>query len=97
MHDLGRGPAGPGAAALYQSLIALRKQHEVLRTGQFRFLLSDPASPGLVYERWNEHTRFTVWMNNSTEPLTLTQSLGGGAWQDALNGEPVEQEGRKSV
>ncbi|WP_083677689.1 alpha-glycosidase [Paenibacillus sp. FSL R7-0337] len=79
----------------YQSLIALRKKHEVLRTGQFRFLLSDPGSPGLVYERWNEHTRFAVWMNNSAERLTLTQSLGGGAWQDALSGEPVEQDGEK--
>lgn len=77
----------------YQSLIALRKEHEVLRTGQFRFLQSDPGSRGIVYERWNERARFTVWMNNSTEPLTLTQSLSGGAWQDALSGEPVEGEG----
>lgn len=67
----------------------------MLRTGQFRFLLSDPGSPGMVYERWNEHTRFAVWMNNSAERLTLTQSLGGGAWQDALSGEPVEQDGEK--
>lgn len=79
--------------SFYQRMIALRKEHEVLRTGHFRFLQSDADSRGLVYERFDDNSRFTVWMNNSSEPLTLQQSFTGGSWQDAFSGEPVEMDG----
>lgn len=79
----------------YQSLIALRKEHEVLRTGRFRFLQRYPGSLGFVYERWDERTRFTIWMNNSDKPLALTQSLDEGTWLDAFSGGPVEQDGEQ--
>ncbi|WP_081970189.1 alpha-glycosidase [Paenibacillus sp. FSL P4-0081] len=79
--------------SFYQRMIALRKEHKVLRTGHFRFLQSDADSRGLVYDRFDDNSRFTVWMNNSSEPLTLQQSFTGGSWQDAFSGEPVEMDG----
>ncbi|WP_246552981.1 alpha-glycosidase [Paenibacillus tritici] len=80
----------------YQDIIALRKEHEVLRTGQFRFLQSDPDSRGLVYERWNDNSRITVWMNNSSSPVTLQYSFRDQhRWQDAFSGEPVEMDGEQ--
>ncbi|MNC82041.1 hypothetical protein D3C75_1353950 [compost metagenome] len=32
---------------------------------------------------------FTVWMNNSPQPRTLSHPMETDDWQDALTGDPV--------
>ncbi|WP_260510066.1 alpha-glycosidase [Paenibacillus typhae] len=70
----------------YKQLIRLRKEHPVLRTGEFGFLQNNPQERPLIYERYNDEEHCTVWMNPSGEPATLTQALKGN-WKDALTGE----------
>ncbi|AIQ45819.1 cyclomaltodextrinase [Paenibacillus sp. FSL R7-0273] len=70
----------------YKQLIRLRKEHPVLRTGEFRFLQSNQQERPLIYERYNAEEHCTVWMNPSAEPAALVQALEGN-WKDALSGE----------
>ncbi|MEK5448579.1 alpha-glycosidase [Paenibacillus sp. FSL R7-0331] len=70
----------------YKQLIKLRKDHPVLRTGEFSFLKSNQQERALIYERYNDQEHCTVWMNPTAEPATLVQALEG-KWKDALTGE----------
>lgn len=73
----------------YKQLIRLRKEHPVLRTGEFGFLQSNPQERPLIYERYNDEEHCTVWMNPSGEPAALAQKLEG-SWKDALTGESAK-------
>jgi len=74
--------------AHYKLLIRLRKEHPALRTGRFRFLKAGGQERSFVYERRDADAHFTIWMNPSGEPTSLSLSLDG-SWRDALSGEPV--------
>ncbi|SET31659.1 alpha-glycosidase [Paenibacillus sp. NFR01] len=76
----------------YRMMIALRKSNPALREGRFRLLLACEDDPCIVYERADEHTHFTVWMNNSPEQRTLSHPMETDDWLDALTGEPVAPE-----
>lgn len=72
----------------YKALIRLRKQYPSLRTGDFRFLLAEPQERSFVYERKDNNTHLTIWMNASEQPVTLSLPLEG-SWQDTLDNKPV--------
>ncbi|GFZ76404.1 neopullulanase [Paenibacillus marchantiophytorum] len=76
----------------YKRLIALRKEHEVLRFGRFTFLRADAEDGRIIYERSNEKEVFTIWMNHAEETSILAQpaDLETEDWQDAFSGEPVK-------
>ncbi|EFM10235.1 alpha amylase catalytic region [Paenibacillus curdlanolyticus YK9] len=69
----------------FAQTIALRKRHEALRNGMFRFLYAPSDSRLIVYERKNEHEHFIIAMNASPEPQTLDLPLPEGHWQDQWN------------
>lgn len=73
----------------YRMMIALRKEHKALREGRFRILQACENDPCIVYERADERIHFTVWMNNSPQPRTLSHPMETDDWQDALTGEAV--------
>ncbi|WP_251038189.1 alpha-glycosidase [Paenibacillus albidus] len=73
----------------YKLLIHLRKEFPALRTGHFRFLKAEEQERPFVYERRDEHSHFTIWMNPSEQLVSLSLALEG-RWRDALNGEPVD-------
>jgi pullulanase/glycogen debranching enzyme len=73
----------------YRMMIALRKKNKALREGKFRILQACENDPCIVYERADEIIHFTVWMNNSPQPRTLSHPMETDDWQDALTGEPV--------
>jgi pullulanase/glycogen debranching enzyme len=73
----------------YKLMIRLRKQHPALRHGHFRFLHAEPGDPCIVYERMDEKMHFTVWMNNTPKPVTLTHPMQTSDWRDALTEEAV--------
>ncbi|MGZ7441584.1 alpha-glycosidase [Paenibacillus sp. TH7-28] len=73
----------------YKLMIALRKKHTALRQGRFRFLHAEPGDPCIIYERMDEAMHFTVWMNNTPEPRTLTHPMQTSDWRDGLTEEPV--------
>lgn len=72
----------------YKVMIHLRKKHPVLSTGRFRFLYTDDQDRSFVYERTDEQSQITIWMNASEQPSSLALPLEG-QWQDALNHEPI--------
>ncbi|ETT48334.1 MULTISPECIES: alpha-glycosidase [unclassified Paenibacillus] len=76
----------------YRMMISLRKEHKVLREGRFRILQSCEHDPCIVYERADELIHFTVWMNNSPQPRTLSHPMETSDWLDALTGEAVVPE-----
>jgi cyclomaltodextrinase len=73
----------------YKLLIALRRKHEVLVTGSFRFLKADHNDRRIIYERLNHRVHFTVWMNNTEQHSVLTHPMETDDWYDALSGEAV--------
>ncbi|RRJ65880.1 alpha-glycosidase [Paenibacillus oralis] len=77
----------------YKLMIALRKKHTALRHGRFRFLHAEPGDPCIIYERLDETMHFTVWMNNTPEPRTLTHPMQTSDWRDGLTEEPVAPAG----
>lgn len=81
-----------GLHANYRELIALRRKHPALRTGEFQFIRANAKEKALIYERYNEQEHLTVWMNPAEQPVTLSLKLEG-SWQDALEGAPVAASG----
>jgi cyclomaltodextrinase / maltogenic alpha-amylase / neopullulanase len=78
----------------YKQLIQLRKEHPALRTGHFAFLKADKQERPLIYERYDEQSHFSIWMNPSEELASLTHELEGN-WRDALTQEQIAaKEGR---
>ncbi|MUG23399.1 alpha-glycosidase [Paenibacillus macerans] len=77
----------------YKLMIALRKKHTALRQGRFRFLHAEHGDPCIIYERMDELMHFTVWMNNTPEPRTLTHPMQTSDWRDGLTEEPVAPAG----
>ncbi|WP_138493508.1 alpha-glycosidase [Paenibacillus pinistramenti] len=73
----------------YQLMIALRKKYAALRKGRFRFLQAEPDNPCIVYERADQKTHFTVWMNNTPDYQVLSHPMETSDWRDALSGEEV--------
>lgn len=73
----------------YKLMIGLRKKHDALKQGHFRFLHAAPGDPCIVYERMDSRMHFTVWMNNTPKPQTLSHPMQTTDWQDALTEEKV--------
>lgn len=73
----------------YQLLIALRKQHTVLRDGRFRFLFADNERGAFIYERLNAKQHFTIWINHTEETVKLKHPMEVDDWKDALSNEEV--------
>ncbi|AZK47414.1 alpha-glycosidase [Paenibacillus lentus] len=73
----------------YKLMIALRKKHNALREGRFRFLHADSHDPCIIYERIDEKGHFTIWMNNTEKKRTLSHPMNTNDWCDALTGERV--------
>ncbi|MFX3634364.1 MAG: alpha-glycosidase [Candidatus Pristimantibacillus sp.] len=73
----------------YKLLIALRKEHSVLRDGRFRFLYADNDKGTMIYERRNGIEHITVWMNNTEDTVMLSHPMKVNDWHDALTGEEV--------
>jgi cyclomaltodextrinase len=74
----------------YKLLIGLRRDHEVLIHGAFRFLKADQGDQRIIYERVNEQEHFTIWMNNTEQPTILSHPMVTDDWSDALSGEAVK-------
>ncbi|MNN50341.1 Cyclomaltodextrinase [compost metagenome] len=74
----------------YKLMIALRKQHNALRQGRFRFLQATKNDPCIVYERLDDKMHFTIWMNNTDKPRTLSHPMETEDWRDALSNEIVK-------
>ncbi|AIQ64273.1 cyclomaltodextrinase [Paenibacillus stellifer] len=77
----------------YRTLIGLRKNHVTLRSGRYRMLKACRDESCLVYEREDSKQQFTIWMNNSAEPRTLTLPFETDDWRDALSGNRVKTDG----
>ncbi|WP_110932742.1 alpha-glycosidase [Paenibacillus bouchesdurhonensis] len=73
----------------YKLMIALRKKHNALREGRFRFLHADSHDPCIIYERIDEKVHFTIWMNNTEKKRTLSHPMDTNDWYDALTDERV--------
>ncbi len=67
--------------AHYQQIIAWRKQHSVLRNGQFRFLHAAPQSPVIMYERFDEHQSIIIAINSSDETSGIDINLSSRNYQ----------------
>lgn len=74
----------------FKLLIALRKERPALRSGRFRMLKASGDDGSLIYERLDGKEHFTIWMNNSDQPLTLSHPMQSGGWRDALSGSAAE-------
>ncbi|MNO58257.1 Cyclomaltodextrinase [compost metagenome] len=74
----------------YKLMIGLRKQHNALRQGRFRFLQAATNDPCIVYERLDDKMHFTIWMNNTDKARTLSHPMETEDWRDALSNEIVK-------
>ncbi|NJJ37587.1 alpha-glycosidase [Paenibacillus apii] len=74
----------------YKRMISLRKENPALRRGQFRILGACNDDPCIIYERVDGETHFTIWMNNSPEPRSLSHAMETEDWKDTFTGEPVK-------
>jgi glycosidase len=81
----------------YKLLINLRKNHEVLRSGRFRFLKADRGDMRIIYERIDDSMHFMIWMNNMNAPTTMDHPCETDDWKDALTLERVPTQDRKMV
>ncbi|WP_240415525.1 alpha-glycosidase [Paenibacillus periandrae] len=82
----------------YKLLIALRRKHEVLVSGSFRFLRAEHGDRRIIYERLNHRVHFTVWMNNTGDKTILSHPMETNDWVDGLTGEPVRtKDGRMFI
>lgn len=79
--------------AFYRQLIALRKEHPALRTGGFRFLHAEAGDMRLLYERYDDGSRFVVAVNAGPRPCTLPAVLPEGSWTDMTTGETLLSNG----
>ncbi|WP_223068017.1 alpha-glycosidase [Paenibacillus caui] len=79
--------------AFYRELIALRRLHPALRTGEFRFLHAEPGDMRIAYERKDDQARFVILMNANETARTLPLALQEGVWTDAFTGEDVLADG----
>ncbi|NOU92067.1 alpha-glycosidase [Paenibacillus sp. LMG 31456] len=73
----------------YKLLIGLRRGHEALVKGAFRFLKANRGDQRIIYERIGNGEHFTIWMNNTEEPTLLSHPMDTEDWSDALTGEEV--------
>ncbi|MEO3944130.1 alpha-glycosidase [Gorillibacterium sp. CAU 1737] len=71
----------------YQAIIRFRKEHPALRTGKLRFLLREPGSPIIAYERELDGEHIVVAVNASKKEASLSLPIGEGRWVDWLTGE----------
>jgi cyclomaltodextrinase / maltogenic alpha-amylase / neopullulanase len=79
----------------YRRLIALRKEHEALRTGALRFVHAKPGDSRLVFERVTDRERLLVIGNAGRRSAQLSVKLDARAWRDAFTGAAVAPEGGK--
>ncbi|MBW7476806.1 alpha-glycosidase [Paenibacillus oenotherae] len=79
--------------AFHQHVIALRKQHEVLRTGAFRVLLAEEDDSRFAYERSDGKERLVVLMNPAEQSSVVVVSLAEGEWKDAFTGASITASG----
>lgn len=75
--------------AHYQSLIALRKRHPVLGTGDVRIRHAEPGGSVIAYDRYDERERIMIVANNGDEPKRFATDWSSRRWRDALTGETV--------
>ncbi len=73
--------------AFYQEMISLRKGHEALRTGAFRFKHARKGDNVIVYERTNDSECFIIMMNNSHKPGIVSVQLERGQWSNPLSSD----------
>jgi len=66
----------------YQAIIRFRKEHPALRTGKLRFLLEEPGSRTIAYERELNGERIAVAVNASEQAATVSLPLAEGEWID---------------
>ena len=79
----------------YRTLATLRRDHEALRTGDLRFLLTDDTNGTLAFGRRTENEAAVTVLNLSDEQQTISVPVAGylpvaAALHDALSGADVE-------
>ncbi|WP_372634465.1 alpha-glycosidase [Cohnella sp.] len=78
--------------AFFASAIRLRKDHEALRSANFKFLAADGGL--LAYERLSSDgsERFVVAMNVSEQPITaaISTATAGHGWTQAFGDAPAD-------
>ncbi|CAH1190061.1 Cyclomaltodextrinase [Paenibacillus plantiphilus] len=80
----------------YRSIIRLRREHEVLRNGEFRFLHAEKNDKRLAYERFNDASHFIIAANADEVTNTLEIILPQGTWTEAFTGSTIESDGDKT-
>ncbi|MFB9326890.1 alpha-glycosidase [Paenibacillus aurantiacus] len=75
----------------YRTLIALRKDHQSLRSMDIRFLHAEARDAAIVYERIGEAAsdRFIIAMNAGGRSRTVKAAAQTGTWRNAFTGETV--------
>ncbi|MBO6524226.1 MAG: glycoside hydrolase family 13 protein [Balneolaceae bacterium] len=53
--------------SLYKQLISIRKEHPVLSTGDFEYLITDDINEILTYSRYNEHSEVIAVFNTGND------------------------------
>lgn len=81
----------------YQELIALRKRHSALRSGDLRFLHAPAGDTLLAYEKWDETGRFIIMANNHPKARLFSLPLPEGIWIDALTEEACSRDEEYAV
>ena len=71
----------------YRALGAMRKRHQALVDGSFRFLCHSASA--FAFERTSEGDRLIVAANMGKEAFSLPVS---GVWRDAISGMPIVRE-----
>lgn len=74
----------------YRNLIALRRDHEAMRSVNIRFLQAESDSRVLLYERWSESgERFLIAINASSESTTIRvgEQFDGKVWKTKLSSD----------
>ncbi|MNO19933.1 Cyclomaltodextrinase [compost metagenome] len=79
-----------GLLEYYRWAINLRKSHSALRGSGIKFLELPEHPAVLAYERWDEHGRFLIMMNNAELPMDaqISQLTSERVW---LNLEHLQQ------
>ncbi|MBW7476623.1 alpha-glycosidase [Paenibacillus oenotherae] len=80
----------------YRSIISLRREHEVLRSGGFRFLHAERNDMCLAYERYDDNQHFIIAANASEVTGTLEIVLPQGQWKEVFSGETLAADGDKT-
>jgi cyclomaltodextrinase / maltogenic alpha-amylase / neopullulanase len=76
---------------LYQKLIQIRKENELLRSGDFRFIYAKDMVIG--YERFLDDQKLVVFINNSDENahIDITKIFGNGDFIDITKDHPLKR------